>query len=50
MKVLVTGSAEFIGFHLIQALMKQGYSIVGFDNLNDYYDPRLKHDRLAILS
>lgn len=50
MKVLVTGSAGFIGFHLIQALMTQGYSIVGIDNLNDYYDTGLKNERLAILS
>jgi len=49
-KVLITGAAGFIGFHLIQALLKQGHSIVGIDNLNDYYDPQLKHDRLEILN
>ena len=48
-KILVTGSAGFIGFHLINKLLEQDCHIVGIDNLNDYYDPQLKHDRLAIL-
>lgn len=48
-KVLVTGSAGFIGFHLINKLLEQGNEVVGIDNLNDYYDPKLKYDRLAIL-
>lgn len=47
MKVLVTGSAGFIGFHLAIALLNKGYEIVGLDNINDYYDVQLKYDRLA---
>jgi UDP-glucuronate 4-epimerase len=47
--VLVTGSAGFIGFHLSQKLLAQGYSIVGLDNLNDYYDVTLKESRLEVL-
>lgn len=47
--ILVTGSAGFIGYHLIQALKLHGHTIVGIDNLNDYYDPQLKLDRLAAL-
>jgi len=50
MKILVTGAAGFIGFHLIQALLFRGDHVVGIDNLNDYYDPQLKHDRLAIIA
>ncbi len=46
---LVTGAAGFIGFHLSKRLLDQGKSIIGIDNLNDYYDPQLKKDRLAIL-
>ncbi len=49
MKVLVTGGAGFIGFYLTQVLLSRGDDVVGIDNLNDYYDPQLKHDRLAIL-
>jgi UDP-glucuronate 4-epimerase len=48
-KILVTGVAGFIGFHLTQRLMREGLRVVGIDNLNDYYDPALKHLRLASL-
>jgi UDP-glucuronate 4-epimerase len=49
MKVLVTGAAGFIGFYVSQALLARGDEVVGIDNLNDYYDPRLKEARLEIL-
>ena len=49
MRVLVTGAAGFIGFHTAQALLARGDEVVGVDNLNDYYDPKLKSARLAIL-
>lgn len=48
-KILVTGAAGFIGFYLSKKLLEQGIEVVGFDNLNDYYDVRLKEARLAIL-
>ena len=48
-RVLVTGSAGFIGFHLTQTLLSRGDHVVGIDNLNNYYDPKLKYDRLSLL-
>ncbi len=50
MKVLVTGAAGFIGMHVSQILLARGDSVYGIDNLNDYYDPQLKRDRLARLT
>ncbi|PNK04473.1 capsular biosynthesis protein CpsI, partial [Cylindrospermopsis raciborskii S07] len=49
MKILVTGSAGFIGFHLCQRLLDRGEEIIGLDNLNDYYDVNLKLARLQRL-
>jgi UDP-glucuronate 4-epimerase len=48
MKILVTGAAGFIGFHLINELLKHDFEIVGLDNLNNYYDTKLKYDRLKV--
>jgi UDP-glucuronate 4-epimerase len=47
--IFVTGAAGFIGFHVSKRLLDRGDDIVGIDNLNDYYDPALKHARLDIL-
>src|SRR5271165_415155 len=49
MSILVTGVAGFIGYHTAKALLERGDRVIGIDNLNDYYDPRLKQARLAEL-
>lgn len=46
---LITGGAGFIGFHLSKSLLEKGARVIGFDNMNDYYEVSLKEDRLAIL-
>lgn len=46
MKVLITGSSGFIGFHLSNLLLDKGFQVVGIDNMNDYYETQLKKDRL----
>ena len=48
--ILVTGAAGFIGFHVARRLLQNGRRVVGLDNLNDYYDPKLKEARLAELA
>ncbi|MFO0073714.1 MAG: SDR family NAD(P)-dependent oxidoreductase, partial [Gemmatimonas sp.] len=48
-KILVTGAAGFIGYHTSERLLARGDTVVGLDNVNDYYDPTLKAARLARL-
>ena len=50
MTILITGSAGFIGFHLAKRLLEKGDTVIGVDNLNDYYSPQLKSDRNKLLS
>ena len=49
MKILVTGTAGFVGFHLAKRLLERGDEVVGLDNINDYYDVNLKYGRLKEL-
>ena len=49
MKIIVTGSCGFIGFHLCKSLLDDDHEILGIDNINDYYDTSLKYARLAKL-
>ena len=49
MRILVTGAAGFIGFHVARRLLVDGHEVVGLDAVNHYYDVRLKEARLAIL-
>lgn len=48
-KILITGAAGFIGYHLCERMIQEGYQVVGLDNINDYYDVNLKYARLANL-
>ena len=49
-KILVTGSAGFIGYHLCKSLLNDNFDVLGIDNINDYYDVNLKKSRLNELS
>ncbi len=50
MRYLITGAAGFIGFHTAKQLLETGHQVIGIDNINDYYDPKIKHARLEILN
>ena len=49
MKIFITGIAGMIGFHTAKALLEEGHDVWGIDNINDYYDPKLKQDRVDLL-
>ncbi|WP_318246161.1 nucleotide sugar dehydrogenase [Halobacillus halophilus] len=49
-EILVTGCAGFIGFHVSKRLLEEGFQVIGVDNMNDYYDVRLKEDRLSLIN
>ena len=49
MKIFITGSSGFIGFHLSKKLLDKGFSVCGYDSMNKYYDIELKKTRLNIL-
>lgn len=50
MKILITGSAGFIGFNLAKKLLELNYQVIGIDNMNDYYEVSMKENRLKILN
>lgn len=50
MKIFVTGTAGFIGFHLARRLLAEGHTVTGYDGVTEYYDPALKHARLSMLA
>ena len=50
MKILVTGAAGFIGYHLCSRLLDSDHEVIGFDNINNYYDQSLKLDRIVQLN
>ena len=50
MKIFITGSSGFIGFHLSKKLLDSGHSVHGFDSMNNYYDVKLKKARYKILN
>jgi UDP-glucuronate 4-epimerase len=50
MKILVTGAAGFIGFHTVKRLLERGDDVIGFDNLNNYYEPALKEARVKMIN
>jgi len=47
--ILITGTAGFIGFHMARRCLESGYRVIGIDNVNAYYDPQIKEDRLQVL-
>ena len=49
MKILITGAAGFIGMHVAKRLLRDGHKVIGLDNLNDYYDVKLKRARIKNL-